>query len=170
MSSMTDLREANKVVAREILAAWNERGESYIPRHLVSEQFIRYFPHPVGFAAYNGKGEPSDPVLPKSAFPNQHFTEQMMIADDQNVFLAWDLTATHRGEFYGLEPTNKDILVYGSDVFRIADGKIVQHWDYYPKARINALAQLDGLGPDIQRKIMDDGYLRRNRVTGKVFI
>jgi hypothetical protein len=171
------IRETNKAVARQVLAAWNERGETHLPDDLVSPQMVRYFPYPVGYAARvpGGAtaarvpgGATADVALPRSAFPDQQFTEQIVIADEQHVFIAWELKATHKGTLYGMQATGKEVLVYGSDIIRLANGKIIQHLDYYPKARMHALAQLGLLGQNVQQELISDGLLGRNRTTGRV--
>jgi predicted ester cyclase len=37
------------------------------------------------------------------------------------------MRATHRGEFFGIPPTGKQVTVTGIHVLRIADGKIAEH-------------------------------------------
>ena len=36
---------------------------------------------------------------------------------------------THRGEFEGMTPTNKLVKIRSADLYRIENGKIVEHWD-----------------------------------------
>jgi predicted ester cyclase len=40
------------------------------------------------------------------------------------------MRGTHRGEFQGITPTGKRVEVSAIDVFRIANGKIVEHWGH----------------------------------------
>lgn len=155
-------RDANKAIARTILQAWNDRGESHLPDDLVSPRMVRYFPQLAASAARIDES-PLDPVLPKEAFSDQHFTEHMLIADDRHVFIAWELTATHRGRWHGREATGRKVTVYGSDVIRVSGGKIIEHWDYHPKARIHAAAQLGLLDGDVQQDMIGSGQLGRNR-------
>lgn len=35
---------------------------------------------------------------------------------------------TNRGRFLGFEPTNKQVTAIGIDIFRLANGKIVEQW------------------------------------------
>jgi len=35
---------------------------------------------------------------------------------------------THSGEFMGMPPTGKKIAVQGIEIFRLADGRIVEMW------------------------------------------
>jgi predicted ester cyclase len=37
-------------------------------------------------------------------------------------------SGTHLGDFQGLAPTGKHVKIASFDMFRIADGKLVEHW------------------------------------------
>jgi predicted ester cyclase len=37
-------------------------------------------------------------------------------------------TGTHRGEFWGVAPTGKQVTVNSTDIVRFAEGKYVEHW------------------------------------------
>jgi predicted ester cyclase len=45
------------------------------------------------------------------------------------VVLRIPFRATHRGEFFGIAPTGKQINVTKMLIARIADGKIVEMWE-----------------------------------------
>ena len=51
-----------------------------------------------------------------------------MVADDDNVAIAYTLTGTHEGDFNGVEPTGKRIEVRGMQIARFEDAKIVERW------------------------------------------
>jgi predicted ester cyclase len=38
------------------------------------------------------------------------------------------VTATHKGEFLGVAPTDKAVEVEGIDIIRVEDGKVAEHW------------------------------------------
>ncbi len=40
------------------------------------------------------------------------------------------LRGTHQGAFQGIAPTGKRVEVKAIDMFRIEDGKIVEHWEH----------------------------------------
>ena len=63
-----------------------------------------------------------------TAFPDAHIEPAHMVADDDNVAIAYTLTGTHRGDFNGLAPTGKRIEVRGLQIGRFEDGKIVERW------------------------------------------
>jgi predicted ester cyclase len=51
-----------------------------------------------------------------------------MLAEDDKVVVRFTLRATHRGEFMGIPATGKPIAVPGIIIYRIANGKIAEHW------------------------------------------
>jgi predicted ester cyclase len=52
-----------------------------------------------------------------------------MIAEGDRVMVRWTSHGTHRGELFGVPPTNKQVIYSGINIFRIADGKIAEIWD-----------------------------------------
>jgi hypothetical protein len=159
---MPDTRDINKAVARQLMSAWNQRGETYIPPDLAHPQLIRHFAAPVGLASATGQANP-DAALPKSAVAGQQFTEELMVADEQYAFIAWQMTGQHRGALYGRAATNTTVTVHGSDLIRVVDGKVIEHWDWYSKARVQALAQAGLLDSTMQRTLVQNNLLGRNR-------
>jgi steroid delta-isomerase-like uncharacterized protein len=64
----------------------------------------------------------------RSAFPDGHTRIDDMIAEGDKVVLRWTDGGTHRGEFMGIAPTGRPVTITGIDIYRIADGKIVEYW------------------------------------------
>ncbi len=62
-----------------------------------------------------------------AAFPDMRITVQDMIAEGDKVAARVTMRGTHQGEFQGIAPTGKRVQVRSMDMFRIADGKIVEH-------------------------------------------
>jgi steroid delta-isomerase-like uncharacterized protein len=67
-----------------------------------------------------------------SAFPDQHFTIQDLIAEGDRVVLRWEVEGTHTGPLAGIPPTGKRIRVTGITISRIENGRAVEdhiNWD-----------------------------------------
>lgn len=62
------------------------------------------------------------------AFPDIKFTLKDIIAEGDKVATRTVVTGTHKGDFSGIPPTGKTFSVDDFDVFRVVDGKIVEHW------------------------------------------
>jgi steroid delta-isomerase-like uncharacterized protein len=69
-------------------------------------------------------------ALSNSAFPDMQVKLEDMLAEGDRVACRWTATATHKGEFMGMPPTNKQVTITGVHIDRIAGGKIVETWNY----------------------------------------
>jgi predicted SnoaL-like aldol condensation-catalyzing enzyme len=159
---MPDTRDTNRAVARQLLSAWNKHGETYMPKDLAHPQMVRYFPQPVGMASASGQPAVAS-ALPRAAIQGQNYQEDMIIANGEYAFVAWHMTGVHAGQLYGRAATGGSVTVYGADILRVADGKVIEHWDYYSKSRVQALGQLGLLDADMQRYLISNHLLGRNR-------
>ena len=80
----------------------------------------------------------------RSAFSNMHQTIEDMFAEGDKVACRWSGRATHRGDFMGVAATGKAITTTGIVIYRIANGKIQEEWDY---SDVLGLMQQLGVGP-----------------------
>jgi len=63
-----------------------------------------------------------------SAFPDAHIEVEHMVADDDNIAIAYTLSGTHQSDFMGVEPTGQRIEARGMQIARFEDGQIVERW------------------------------------------
>ena len=59
-------------------------------------------------------------------------------AGDRTV-LRFTGSGTHTGSFGGEEPTGRSVTVYGTTIFRIADGRIAEDWEALDEQPFRAL-------------------------------
>lgn len=64
----------------------------------------------------------------EAAFPRYELIADDMIAEGDKVAVRATFRGTHRGEFFGIDPTGKTVSIPVMLIYRIADGKIVEHW------------------------------------------
>lgn len=64
----------------------------------------------------------------RSAFPDLKVEVDQMVADEDNVSIAYTVTGTHKGDFMGVPATNKAISARGVQIARFENGKIVERW------------------------------------------
>ena len=86
----------------------------------------------------------------KSIWGDWHMSIVEMIAEDDRVVVHWTSQGIHQGEFHGLPPTGKQVTNSGINIFRIADGRIVEVWDIFD--RLWMWQQL-GVLPEIKEAI-----------------
>ena len=63
-----------------------------------------------------------------ASFPDGHVTTDDLIAEGDRVVERFTFSGTHQAPFMGVPATGKRVTVTGMSVFRIADGKIAEHW------------------------------------------
>jgi steroid delta-isomerase-like uncharacterized protein len=74
------------------------------------EGFIRFF---TGFRA---------------AFPDLNISVEQLVADEDNVAIAYTITGTHKGELLGIPATGRPIKARGVQIARFENGQIVERW------------------------------------------
>ena len=104
------------------------------------DQFVD--PNAVNHTVPSGLPQGSNQFLSMhlNAFPDVKVTVQDLLADGDKVVALVSINATHQGAFRSLSPTGKPITVMGINIFRIANGKMVEHWGL--SDRLGALRQL----------------------------
>ena len=75
-----------------------------------------------------------------SAFPDVQATVEDLLADGDKVVARVSYHGTHQGAFRAIASTGKPVTVMGINIFRIVNGKMVEHWGLAD--RIGALQQL----------------------------
>lgn len=118
--------ETTKAIARRFFEEiWN-RGNLAAADELLAPHVVLHIPGQpeadiMGLAAYKER------VITylRTAFPDLQSTIEEMVAEEDKVAVRWTWRATHRGEFWGIAPTGKQIAYEGISILRLADGKIV---------------------------------------------
>jgi steroid delta-isomerase-like uncharacterized protein len=77
----------------------------------------------------------------RAALPDWHSELDQLVADGDIVVEQFTASGTHQGELMGAPPTGKQIVLKGINIFRIADGRIVERW-----GRLDELGLLRQLG------------------------
>ncbi len=62
------------------------------------------------------------------AFPDARIDIEDMVAEGDKVVARIVLRGTHRGPFFGIPATGRQVVVPGIHLMRYADGKMVEHW------------------------------------------
>ena len=81
----------------------------------------------------------------REVFPDLRMDVQDMIAEGDKVVARLTVHGTHQGEFMGMPPTGNPIEVTATDIFRIGDGKIVDHWGNFDD--LGMMQQLGAIPP-----------------------
>ena len=138
--------EANKAVARRYFEEFLNQGKGVVEEGLFAPTYQSYFP---------GRPGPLDKqehdhvtITFFAAFPDAHFTVEDMIAEGDRVVSRYTYRGTHQGSWtavLGIPPTGKQVTISGNEIFRIADGRIVEQWSQFDL--IGALRQFGVVPP-----------------------
>lgn len=66
-----------------------------------------------------------------SAFEDPLEDNIAIIGEGDLLGVMYNLHATHNGNFMGIPPTHREVVIPGMEVVRIRDGKIAEHWGIY---------------------------------------
>ena len=77
----------------------------------------------------------------RNGFPDLRFSIDDTIAERNEVVHHWTARGTHKAEFLGMQPTNRNATVSGTSIYRIEGGKIVEQW-----ADWNLMSLMEQLG------------------------
>jgi len=118
--------EENRALTQRFYAeVWN-KGNLDAVADLLSSDFVDHAAPP-GFPP-GLEGAKQVFVMYRSAFPDFRLSVGDVIAEGDKVVVRWVTQGTHQGELMGIPPTGKRVTVTGIDLFRVAGGKIAEHW------------------------------------------
>jgi predicted ester cyclase len=94
-----------------------------------------------GFKRFNGEF--------LDAFPDLHGEFDFLLAEGDMVvgFCSWN--GTHKGEFLGYPETDNPISYRVADLWRISNGKIVEHWDILDS--VDLLTQIGAINSSVPK-------------------
>jgi steroid delta-isomerase-like uncharacterized protein len=129
MGEETITIESNINKARQVIEAFNTGNVSNV------SEFISplYFNHESQIDPVRGELRGSEEFIDtiknlRTAFPDLHHEEQIIISHDNIVVSIINVTGTHTGNFFILPPTGKKISYEAVHIYQIGeDGKIVEH-------------------------------------------
>lgn len=137
--------EANKALMRRFYEEFWCRGNADAVDELVSPAYVDH-QLPSGWP----KGPDGLKMLVRewrTGFPDMSETIDDMIAEGDRVVGRFTLTGTHRGPFFGIEPTGRRLEITGIDIVRFEDGRIAEWW--YSEDTLGILRQLGQLPDDL---------------------
>jgi steroid delta-isomerase-like uncharacterized protein len=117
--------QPRELVERFYDVVWNRADEAEARRILSSDFCFRAslgpeLRGPGGFIAYLRSV--------RAALPNFICTIEDMIETEDRAAARMSFRGTHRGKFFGVEPTGRDIHWAGAAFFTVRDGQIAELW------------------------------------------
>jgi predicted SnoaL-like aldol condensation-catalyzing enzyme len=143
--------EANKELYRHYIEdLWNKKDPAAPDRYLAPDYVEHNTNLPPGL---DGRKRFVATVL--TAFPDYHAEILEVVAEGDRVVARVQFTGTNDGPCEGRPPTHNNLSFFTADFFRIAGGKIAEHWDV-----VNVLPRMIALGqiqpPESAPKLPED--------------
>lgn len=136
---MPTVQETNKEVVRRYMQEGVNRGNVSIADHMFTPDFAFHFPGVPVPMDRNGWAQLTQAF--QMGFPNQDTTTNDLLAEGDRVAARFTFHGTQSGTFQQIPPTGKAVTMTGMAIWRLADGKIAEHW-----VETDALGMLQQLG------------------------
>ena len=118
----------NKAIVRRFVDEIFVRGRHETVDELLADDFVAH--------TWPSTGHPKDDL--KSAIDraagglaDAQFTIEDLIAEGDRVAVRLTTAATQVGEFMGMPPSGKRYSIEEIHIFRLRDGKVVEHWHQF---------------------------------------
>lgn len=132
--------EANKQIIKTLAEEVIQRGALERIAEFFSPDYVPHDPsNPARRGGVDGAREFIGML--HAGLSDIRYTVEDLIAESDRVVYRWVLQGIHTGFFMGVPPSGKTLRVTGIDIFRLANGKIVESW-----VSADALGMLQQLG------------------------
>lgn len=128
-----DSTAANKKRVADIVEElWNQRDLSAVERHFDPEVKV----------TYENSTSTGRESLTKGAsayfegWSKSHTRITHLVAEGDSVTIRWVTTGTHTGVYAGVKPTGRTVTYSGSDFYRFEDGRVVETWTFWDRAKV----------------------------------
>ena len=142
----TDQKKA--VVRRYLEEAWSGGSSALLPELLAPNYELRVLQRNPGrpdVLVHGPEALAQSLARYRVAFPDLQIKTDLLVAEGDRVVAQWTAHATHRGTFFGIAPTGKQVSYDGISIFRLADNKIAE--EQYLGDRLGLWQQL-GVVPE----------------------
>jgi len=127
----------NEQVVLRYKEMWNTRNLD-IADEIISADYVGHDPLT---SSAGPAGVKSAVQQALAAFPDLQFIREETFTSGERVVTRWTLSGTHRGEFKGVPPTGRAVIVSGISIYRLVNGKIAESWTQW-----DALGLMQQLG------------------------
>ncbi|HVX11463.1 MAG TPA: ester cyclase [Pirellulales bacterium] len=116
----------NKRLIQRLLDEVVNAGRAEVLDELVSPDY--YDHHPLPGTSPDIDGLKQRFAVRQQAFPDFRATILDLVSEGDKVALIMSGTGTHLGELMGAPPTGKQFTISEMHLFRVHNGKLIEHW------------------------------------------
>lgn len=116
--------DTNEMHLQRAFEAWNARDlDGYLALYDDSIRLHGYSPEPMDKSAVRAFYQ-----MIHQAFDGPTLTFHDVFGDGDRLAVRFTMTGTHRGDFVGVPPTGRTVVVDGITVLHFRDGRCVERW------------------------------------------
>ncbi len=120
------MSEQNIAIVRRLTEAGFVGGKVEVVDDVVAEDCVDHDPLPGQSEGREGQRQACRMVV--GGLSHRSTLQDEYLAAGDKVIENWVFQGTHTGEFMGVPATGKTIQVRGMEIWRVANGKIVERW------------------------------------------
>jgi predicted ester cyclase len=122
------LEEQNTAVLKAVMQSWNDGTFLQASAKLIAPGFVRHdlaevFPNVSGI-----RGVVDSNRMLSTSFAELHLEPVQFVAAGDRVCVHFVGSGVHRGELLGIPPTGQKVTWHGINIYRLANGQIVETW------------------------------------------
>jgi steroid delta-isomerase-like uncharacterized protein len=119
-------QEDNKAIIRRWIEAYNDRDIQQVEADVLAPGYVAHTP--VAPGPLDSEAWSQFTAAFMEAFPDIRFTVEDIFSAGEKVAARVAFRGTHRGEFQGIPPTDKEVAFSEITIDRVVDGKVEEHW------------------------------------------
>jgi steroid delta-isomerase-like uncharacterized protein len=120
------MSEANKALIRRLVEEVQNQHQVDAIDEFIAPSFVNYDPLPGLPGTREGAKQLHRMLF--AAFPDLQMTIHDQAAEGEKVWTRKTATGTHRGEFFGIPATGKQVSWKIIDIMTIRNGQVTEHW------------------------------------------
>ena|ERR1051326_4958879 len=121
-------KKHQQIVLQFYEEVWGE-GNLAFAKEVFDENYVRHDPQP-GNPVAGAAGQMQIAGDFRKAFPDLEIHIDLVFGDDEYIAARWTMTGTHSAKWGDIEATNKKASFSGVNLFRFANGKVVEIWNH----------------------------------------
>ncbi|MGN6348030.1 MAG: ester cyclase [Candidatus Nitrosocosmicus sp.] len=130
-SSILSLDKENEALAQRFHMDIFQRGNLKVVDEIISPNFVLHNPMLPYEVREGPEGVRKFAMTTIDAIPDRRFMHEDTIVKGDKVLIRWNLTGKIIKEGFGIQPSDKPVVIIGFDLFKIIDGKIVEMWQQF---------------------------------------
>jgi predicted ester cyclase len=129
----------NKAIVKEFIDRLFTAGDVSVLDELAAPDYVDHDPPFGGTGTVEGWRAMATMI--RDAFPDWHSDLHALHAEGDIVVERFSASGTHKGEIFGIPPSETVCTLAGINIFRVRDGKVVERWGRVDE--LGMLRQLD---------------------------